>query len=256
NQFDRGVLGRLRDVDPVAYEKERINFLQAKVADRAEHLRASLEYLRSTQRQQAVIFLDNVDQRSPEDQEQVFLIANELAHRWPGVVFVSLRPETFYRSSRNGTLSGYQTRTFSITPPRTDVMLRRRVDFALRQLKKTGRLGSYPIGVTVDSETLTIFLEMLAKNFRANRNLLALIENLAGGNMRTALRFVADFIGSGHIETTRIIEIYKATGDYTIAPYVFLRALLLRDAVYYDPESSQIANLLRITQPDGREHFL
>ncbi len=256
NSFDRGVLGRLRDIDPPAYARERINFLQARVNDRAEHLKASLEHLRGTWRKQIVIFLDNIDQRSSEDQEQVFLIANELAHSWPATVFVSLRPETFYRSSRTGALSGYQPRAFTISPPRAEVMLLRRVEFALRQLRETKRLGSFPTGVTVDSESLQIFFEMLADNFGNNRNLLALIDNLAGGNMRLALRFVAEFIGSGHIDTTKMLEISRTGQRYFIPPHEFLRALLYGDGVYYESQSSPIANLFRITQPDGREHFL
>ncbi|GAA2507432.1 hypothetical protein GCM10023100_41990 [Actinocorallia cavernae] len=256
NRFERGVVGRLKEIDPMAYEKEKINLLRRAVEDRAGHLKASLEHLRSNWRRQLVIFLDNIDQRSSEDQEQVFLIANELAQTWPATVFVTLRPETFYRSSRSGTLSGYQARVFTIAPPRADVMLQRRVDFALGQLRATGRLGSFPANVTVDSDSLEAFLEILAENFRSNDSLLSLIDNLAGGNMRLALRFVTGFIGSGHIDTAKMIRIFHESGRYAIPLHEFLRALLFGDGVYYDPQSSPIANLFRISQPDGREHFL
>jgi hypothetical protein len=256
NRFDKGVVGALKDIDPLAYKKERINFLRRQVDDRANHLKASLEHLRATRRMQTVIFLDNIDQRSSEDQEQVFLIGNELAQTWPATVFVTLRPETFYRSSRAGTLSGYQARVFTIAPPRSDLMLQRRVDFALGQLRNTGRLGSFPIGVTLDSDSLVAFLEVLSENFRSNEELLALIDNLAGGNMRLALQFVTEFIGSGHIETSKILRIFEDGGHYKISVHEFLRALLFGDGVYYDPQASPIANLFRVSQPDGREHFL
>jgi hypothetical protein len=256
NRFDKGVMGRLKDIDPIAYSKERLNFLQRHVEERPSHLKASLEHLRASWRRQIVIFLDNIDQRSSEDQEQVFLIANELAQTWPATVFVTLRPETFYRSSRSGTLSGYQARVFTIAPPRADVMLQRRVDFVLSQLRETGRLGSFPVGVTLDSDSLTAFLEILAENFRSNEQLLSLIDNLAGGNMRLALQFVTDFIGSGHIDTQKMLTIYEESGRYTISLHEFLRALLFGDGVYYDPEASPIANLFTISQGDGREHFL
>lgn len=252
---ERRILGRLREVDPEAYERERLRHLQRLVDERASHLRKSLELLRSNRRRQVVVFLDNIDQRGDEDQEQVFLIANELAQNWPATVFVTLRPETFYTSSRRGVISGYQPRVFTISPPRADVMLQRRVDFALRQLKETGRLGSFPVGVTVDSDSLIAFLEVLAENFRSNERLLALVDNIAGGNMRLALRFVADFLGSGHVNTRKIIDRYKESGRYEIAIHEFLRALLFGNASYYDSDSP-IANLFRITHPDGREHFL
>jgi hypothetical protein len=246
----------MKEVDQVAYERERIGFLQRKVGDRPAHLKASLEYLRSTRKRQIIVFLDNIDQRSGEDQEQVFLISNELASTWPATVFVTLRPETFYKSSRTGALSGYQPRVFTISPPRCDIMLQRRVDFALRQIKETGRLGSYPAGVTADSASLAGFLEILSYNFRRNEPLLALIDNVAGGNMRMALKFVTDFVGSGHINTQKMLDVYENRGEYTIPVHEFLRALLYGDGQYYDPESSPIANLMNISYPDGREHFL
>jgi GTPase SAR1 family protein len=113
---ERRILGRLRDVDPVAYERGRLMFLQRLVNSRAEHLKNSLNRLRSTRRRQIVVFLDNIDQRSNEDQEEVFLISNELAQNWLATVFVTLRPETFYASSRRGALSGYQPRVFTTLP--------------------------------------------------------------------------------------------------------------------------------------------
>ena len=256
NRFDKGVAGRLKEIDPPTYEKERLNFLRRQVEDRPNHLKSSLEHLRSNWRRQLVVFLDNIDQRSSVDQEQVFLIANELAQTWPATVFVTLRPETFYHSSRSGTLSGYQARVFTISPPRADIMLQRRVDFALRQLRETGRLGSFPARITLDSDSLEIFLQILAENFRTNRSLLALIDNLAGGNMRLALKFVTDFIGSGHIDTGKMIRIFEESGRYTVPLHEFLRALLFGDGVYYNPDASPIANIFQISQPDGREHFL
>ncbi len=253
---DRRILGRLKSVDPMAYERERLMFLQRLVDNRSEHLKNSLVRLRKTRRRQIVVFLDNIDQRSDEDQEQVFLISNELAHHWPATVFVTLRPETFYASSRRGALSGYQPRVFTIAPPRADTMLQRRVDFALQQLKGTGRLGSFPVGVTVDSQSLIDYLEVLSENFRNNGRLLELVDNIAGGNMRLALRLVVDFLGSGHVNTAKILEAYRREGHYTISIHEFLRALLFGDHKYYNSDSSPIANVLRISQPDGREHFL
>ncbi|MCF6514116.1 MULTISPECIES: hypothetical protein [unclassified Blastococcus] len=255
-RFESGVVGALKDTDPTGYLRERVGLLQRLVEARPTHLRKSLEHITATWHRQVVVFLDNIDQRSADDQNQVFLIANELASTWPATVFVTLRPETFYQSSRDGAVSGYHPRVFTISPPRADVMLQRRVKFALNQLEETGRLGSYPVGVTVDSDSLRTFLDILSDNFRNNRPLLALIENLAGGNMRLALGFVTDFIGSGHIDTRKMIEIQKAYGRYTVAVHEFLRSLMFGDGNYYDPASSAIPNLLRIHSADGREHFL
>ncbi|MDQ3152387.1 MAG: hypothetical protein M3R63_11925, partial [Actinomycetota bacterium] len=45
NRFDRGYLGKLKDIDPPSYQRERINHLRSMVEDRPDHLRAVLEHL-------------------------------------------------------------------------------------------------------------------------------------------------------------------------------------------------------------------
>ena len=148
--------------------------------------------------------------------------------------FVTLRPETFYNSEREGAISGYHPRVFTISPPRTDVMLRLRINFALKQLRESGRPGAFPGGIQVDSESLEIFLEMLAANLSSNEPLSRLLDNLAGGNMRLALQFVTDFIGSGHIDTQKIID-KQRTHRYTVPTHEFLRSIMFGDHRYYDP---------------------
>ena len=256
NRFDRGIYGELKDVDEGGYRRERIAFLARLTSNANAHLKACLEHLRGSMRRQVVIFLDNIDQRPHEFQEQVFLIAEATANDWPATVFVSLRPDTFYRSRSEGTLSAYQPRVFTISPPRIDIVLERRLEFALKQLQETSRLSLFPAGVTLESESLVAFLEVLLQNFRSNEKLLELIDNLASGNTRRALDFVSAFVASGHVDTRKILRIYEEEGRYTIAMHEFLRSIIYGDYEYYEPEASPVANLFDISQPDGKEHFL
>jgi hypothetical protein len=204
-----------------------------------------------------VIFLDNVDQRSRDDQNAVFLASNEMAANWTATVFVALRPETFYESERYGAVSGYHPRVFTIAPPRTDVMLRKRIEFAMKILESGGDVGGASHAVTLRSDNLLAFLRVLHQNVRENRNLMAMIDSLAGGNMRLALDFVTEFIGSGHVDTEKIIAIEQTgTDGYTIPQHEFLRSLLHGDGVYYDPQRSPVPNLFQIDRPHPRSHFL
>lgn len=256
NRFDTTIYSELKEIDPLGYKKERLRFLAGLVEDRDAHLRASLNHIRGTRDKQIILFLDNIDQWDSEFQERVFLMSEGLAQNWPLTVFVSLRPDTFYRSRAEGTLAAYQPRAFTISPPRVDVVLTKRLKFALDQLHDNSRLESFPAGVTVESDSLTAYLEVLLENFQENTRLVSLIDNLAAGNIRRALEFVSRFIGSGHVDTRKILGIYDREGDYTIALHEFLRAIIYGDSEYYDSEVSPIANLFDISQPDGREHFL
>jgi hypothetical protein len=256
NRFDSTVYSELKEFDPIGYRKERLKFLARLIEDRDSHLLASLNHIRASHNRQIVLFLDNIDQWDSPYQERVFLMSEGLAQNWPLTVFVSLRPDTFYRSRAEGTLAAYQPRAFTIAPPRIDVVLRKRLQFALDQLRDESRLDSFPGGVTISSDSLTAYLEILLENFNSNEKLVSLIDNLATGNIRRALEFVSRFIGSGHVDTRKILGIYDRQGDYTIALHEFLRAIIYGDTEHYDPDISPIANIFDISQPDGREHFL
>lgn len=256
-RFDRSVDGQLKDVDEREYRLRRIAFLRGKMESKSEHLRRSIARIVRSHRRQVVIFLDNVDQRDHDDQNKVFLAANELAGSWDATVFVTLRPETYYESQRYGAISGYHPRVFSIAPPRADVMLQKRIDFALQVLEAGEDVRTSGGGLTLESENLELFLRVLETNFKRNRPLLALIDNLAGGNMRRALSFVTQFIGSGHVDTTKIIGVEKRDpGGYFIPVHEFLRSLMYGDNEFYDPQMSPVANLFAVDRPEPRNHFL
>jgi hypothetical protein len=89
-----------------------------------------------------------------------------------------------------------------------------------------------------------------------NEELNSFVDNLSSGNIRRALDFLNAFIGSGHVNATKILDKYNQQGSYTIPVHEFMRAVIYDDHEHYDPSTSPIANLFDISTPDGREHFL
>jgi len=255
-RFEKGIFAPLKKIDPTAYLRQQIEELNSKKGDRAGHLKASLDHISKARKTPIVVFLDNIDQRPTEFQEQVFLIGHSLAGTWPATVFLSLRPDTFAHSSVKGSLSAYHPRVFTVSPPRVDLVLSKRLSFALEQLSSTGRLNILPENLTVNSTLLSEYLHILVQSFEASAILIEFIDNLSGGNTRQALEFVSDFVGSGHVDAQKIADTYRNSGSYTIPVHEFLRAIIFRDYEHYDPTASRIANLFDISMPDGREHFL
>ena len=87
------------------------------------------------------------------------------------------------------------------------------------------------------------------------------VDNVCSGNIRLALEFITTFIGSGHVDTGKILEKEKKKDTrgfphYMIPLHEFLRAVIYGDNIYYDPLTSSMANLFDVSIPDGREHFL
>ena len=142
-RFSRGIHGSYKETNPTLYYEKEISFLQEKISDRAGHLRASLEQIVKAHHRQIVLFLDNIDQRNADFQEQIYIIGHALAESWPIVTFICLRPDTFYTSMSHGSLTAYQPRAFSITPPRIDAVVIKRLQYALNKMLNGRKNGQF-----------------------------------------------------------------------------------------------------------------
>jgi len=254
-RFGAGIYADLRVSSPEDFLRKELEYLEALVHSRETHLRKSLEHISSARRKQIVLFLDNADQRDEKTQELAFLIGQELAGSWPAIVFVALRPETFHRSKKIGALTGYHAKAFTIAPPRTDLVLRKRLNFALKLTT-----GEIPIPsfdrVGVNLEKLSTIIKVVRESIDGEEELIEFIDNISAGNIRLALDLVRSFIGSGHVDTQKILDIVAERGSYTVPLHEFLRATIYGDNEYYDPAISRIANIFDVSSLDRKEHFI
>lgn len=255
NQFKKSLYGPLREADPAEYAKQELTMLAGHLSDRLQHLKRSLEHLRGTRGIQFVLVLDNIDHHESEFQERVFVIGQSFSETWPLAVFMSLRPDTFYNSRKTGSLAAYQPRVFAVESPRTDLVISKRLAFAKKQLARTGRVDSFPKGLTIDSGNLLVYLDVLIEGFKRNERLKELVDNLSSGNTRQALDFISTFVGSGYVSTARILDVHRRGGIYTLPIHEFMRAILYGEYSHYDPRVSAVPNIFDITSNDGREHF-
>ncbi|PTL55566.1 hypothetical protein [Paraconexibacter algicola] len=256
NRLTRGIYGGLRKSDPKAYALRELGLLEKKLAEPDKHLQAMLRHIAKSKKQQIIIFLDNIDQRDFEFQEEVFLIGQSLAATWPATVFLSLRPETFNRSRVHGSLTAYQPRIFTIAPPAAKTVIDKRLAFSIAQLGVASESEVIPPTLEAQAAALTTYLGILRNSFSINNELIEAVDNLGGGNLRATLDFVNTFVGSGHVDTVKIFGIHADDGRYRVALHEFLRALLFGDYEHYSPAASPIPNLLDISSDDGREHFI
>ena len=256
NQFKRGVYGFLESDDPPEFRKREAEMLATHLERIYNHAKRSIEFLQGTRRLAFVIALDNVDQHQPIFQEQIFMTGQSLAETWPVTVFMSLRPDTFHLSRKRGALAAYQPRVFTVSPPRADQVILKRLEFARSQLSEFGRLPGFPQGFTLNSESLLVYIDVLIAAFESNDKLIALVDNLSSGNIRRALDFISTFVGSGYVQTQRILEADKRGDRYVVPIHEFMRAIIYGDYKYYDPRQSTVPNLFEIEDSDKKEHFL
>ena len=256
NRLKKTVVGELRDSDPVGYQREEIRLLSGLVDQHAGHLRRLLEHQRGTQGIQSVIVLDNIDQRAREFQDRVFVIAQALAETWPTTIFVSLRPSTFFESKATGALAAYQLRVFTISPTRVDEVVRKRLAYASLQIQEQQDSGAFPEHMSLTSDDLLTYLGVLSEAFTGNDDLNSLLDNMSGGNLRVALTFLANFVGSGYVSTERVLDQAAIGRVYKVPIHEFLRSMIYGEYDYFDPKLSEICNVFDLTANDGREHFL
>ena len=257
--FRKGIYADLKKINPQKFTEKEIEFLENKITNKEEHLKYTIKHISKGRKKQIIIILDNADQRDEKTQQDAFIIAQEIASQWSATVFVSIRPETFFKSKKTGALSGYHTKAFVISPPRIDQVVQKRLKFALKIADGEIQLSSLSTGIFIKLDKLKVFSNVLIYSFNNNRELLEFIDNLCNGNIRMALQFIIIFIGSGHINTEKILEIEEKKDDnYLIPLHEFFRSIVYENFEYFSPELrvTPIVNILDIINPDPREHFI
>jgi GTPase SAR1 family protein len=253
--FRKGIYGSLSNSNPQEYSRKLLEFLETKIKNRPEHLRHSIQHIVAGRNQQVVLMMDNADQRNLEIQQEAFVIAQNFSRTWTAVVFIAVRPQTFHQSKRAGTLAAYPQKIFSISPPRVDLVMEKRLRFALNMSE--GRLPVERLqGVRLNLHGLTLFLRALISSLKTNTELVELLSNITGGNIREAIDLVTKFIGSPNVDAEKIISIMERRGNYLVPAHEFSKSALLGEYSHYHPTSSIAMNIFDVRIPDEREHFL
>ncbi|MEA2056581.1 MAG: hypothetical protein U9O78_02615 [Patescibacteria group bacterium] len=255
-KFKKGIYRKLyenKKSNNLALEKEA-QFFEGKIKDPFSHLRASLHHIVFGRKKKVIIFIDNCDQRSDDDQQQAFLVSQELAELLLVPVFITIRPDTFYKSLKNGSLSGYYPRAFTIHPPSIEEVIIKRLNFAKKIVK--GEVKTELVKGSVDLKSLATLLEVMVYSFEKNKELVEFIHNISNGNVRKAIQLIKIFFSSGHVDTKKIIDIYNKSGRFVIPLHEFVRAIVYRDNTYFNPNDSFISNLFEIFSLNGNSYFL
>ncbi|HBU50480.1 MAG TPA: hypothetical protein DEB45_04395 [Alteromonas australica] len=252
-KFDDGLFGRYKETNTDKYEEKLLEYLYNLQSNTRDHTKKAIEQIAKERQKQIIICIDNADQRDFDIQQEAFLISQELAKEWKATVFLSVRPQTFYKSKRSGALNAYPHKIFTISPPRVDDVVSKRLGFAAKLAR--GESSRVDLG-QVTSENLAVFLDVLVRSLNTSKQINEFLTNITGGNIRSVIEFVTGFIGSPNIEAQKIIDIEERQGGYLIPLHEFTKQALLGDYSHYSSETSSSMNILDITTPDPKEHFL
>lgn len=256
SDFEKSVKGQLKDIDENEFTREKIKFLTEKTNNRDRHLQASLGHISRGQSKQIILVLDNADQRSFLVQQETFLIAQELAASRNMLVFVALRPSTFYLSKESGTLAAYQNKILTVSPPPADEVVQKRLIFATRVAE--GKVDPASLEkIRLNLGNVVLFLKATLRSIRGNDDIKQFLSNITGGNMRSVIELITSFFGSPNVDSRKIVRIEGEYNNYKIPLHEFTKHALLGEYAYFNSQSSLLAsNIYDVITADSREHFL
>lgn len=273
NAFVRGVLnleiraladtpeGKFYAADDRRYKEFELEKIREWMSDKHMYLARVFHHLKKGRLQSIALFLDNLDRRPQDLQETAFLKASAMARDWASIVFICLRPETYYRSQQAGVMDTIAPITFTVGQPDLALVLKRRFAYA-KGIAGGGKLDP-SIARAVPDRELSFDLPRVARIFescefaaRKRHGIIPVLEAVSNGNIRQMLELARRILSSGHLDTKKILEKIEKTGGYCIPDFEGIKALLYGDYMHYDPEKSQFINLFDIRHSDPSEHSI
>lgn len=260
-RFRKGV-GRLYELNKEKYDEKLAEVLTDALSNEQYVAQAYCKYVSSRSSALIVIALDNCDKRLMDEQLLMFEAAQWIRKSFSAMVFLPLREETYDNNLDLPPLdTALKDLAFRIEPPRFDLILRSRVDFAIKKLKEDpNKKYSYDLPnsmkvVYTASEKISYLRSILSSLFDTDSNIRRLLIGLSGRNMRRAMEIFLDFCSSGHISEDHIVKMAHSSGSYKLPMAIISRVLLRSKKRYYDSDHSYVVNVFSAEIDDARPNF-
>ena len=228
--------------------------LYGSVQNHQTFAQAALNYYASQSRLPIIVF-DNVDQLRIESQVQIFTVCHHLAKMFACLSVLVLREESYSTALMKKHLTAYTFHAYHLSSPSFKILLKLRIDVAVR----TAVTAKDAITVPAESERyqqiIDLFRLVRKSILGPNKNIIRLVQSLAYGNMRLALKLFNDFITSGATDMRKILTFFARGINYTVPFHEFIKSVMLGDYRYYKEERSTFANLFAVTPYPNASHF-
>jgi hypothetical protein len=210
--WDKGPI-RL-ETDKNRYNHERYLHLTGLAKDKVQIVKAISRTYTSEKRLGLVAVFDNVDKRDRDTQLAIFEAAQWFKDLTRALVIVNLRDTTYIAHRDEKPLDAFKNAVnFYIRSPRFSLMIKKRLEIVLENIRQDGELGKFQkfttesgVQVTYASNRLGEFLMSIYLSLfdRRTAHIGATIEALVAKDARSALGMFADIIASPHIPTSQI----------------------------------------------------
>ncbi|ROQ28585.1 hypothetical protein [Gallaecimonas pentaromativorans] len=213
--------------------------LQRDYDDKKPYINKILSFLSS--KTPLYLAVDNVDQLDESIQSKVFKETLAFSQKVKLNLIISLRNSTYVEHRNSPTFNAFDFDPILIEPPKVESVLSKR--FFLARGIIGGSSGDFisENGFTVHVKNLSTIIELVQSSVLGTE-VGKLLEILAGGDIRNALRMTRHFLEHGYSSPGKAINTYNSKGYYTLPRHEALRAILVGNNAVYSEESSLIGN--------------
>ena len=240
------------------YEKILAEYLGKWQSDTVKYVPRLLNTCEQRRSQKVILFIDNVDQLSPESQAKAFLLAQRVTRLIGSLTIVAMREESYYTASVQRSFTAYTNRKFHIASPRFLDVIQNRIAYAQKVMKKTFENPSFSATPHKIQDARDIYDLLTIVNqslFSVNHNIVRFIEAICFGNMRSALEMFIGFLTSGATDVDKMLNIYRRDGQYFVGFHEFIKSVMLSARKYYKEEQSPILNVFDCGTYKNSSHF-
>ena len=240
------------------YEEKLSGYLEKWQSDTSSYVPRLLNTCEPRKNQKIVLFIDNVDQLSPEYQAKAFLLAQRITRTIGSLTIVAMREESYYAASVQKSFTAYTNRKFHIASPRFLDVIRNRIAYAQNMIKSRSENPTFGSSRQELEDAKDIYdLLTIVKDsmFSHNHNIVRFIEAICFGNMRSALEMFTTFLISGATDVDKMLNIYRRDGNYFVGFHEFIKSIMLGERKYYKEEQSPILNVFDCGVYKNSSHF-
>lgn len=228
----------------IASNKEKLDdLITQKLHSDYEKVKPYADKLLSYATQHAPVFLvvDNVDQLSEDSQSQIFTDCVAFSQRLKCNLVISLRNSTYVEHRNSPAFNAFDFDPILIEPPKVEAVLSKRFFLAKNMLE--GEEGDFESdnGIRFHVDNKADLISLLQSSVLGTE-IGNLLEVLAAGDIRNALRMTREFIEHGYTNPGKAIRVYKEKGTYILPKHEALRAILLGNQAVYSEAYSLVGN--------------
>lgn len=215
------------------------NKLQADFDDKKPYVDKLLSFAASNT--PVYLVIDNVDQLNESIQSQIFTESVAFSQKLRLNLVISIRNSTYVEHRNSAAFNAFDFDPILIEPPKVESVISKR--FFLARNLIDGQKGDFisENGFKINVDNLSIIIELVQSSVLGTE-VGKLLEVLAAGDIRNALKMTRHFLEHGYSSPGKALQMYKSKGSYTLPRHEALRAILLGSYAVYSEESSLIGN--------------